>query len=222
MEKRNELSQIKDFANTIKWLGQSTVKIDYKEITIYIDPFQLKSKDSADLILITHDHFDHLSLDDIRKISKPDTKFIIAKACEKSLREAGYSNLQTVFPGEKINFKELVIRTVPAYNIVKNFHKKESDYLGYIINFDGIKVYHTGDTERISEMKEVDCDIILLPLGQTYTMNSVEEAAEAVKDTKAIIAIPIHYGLYEGTLEDALKFMAILERSNNQIITLTT
>ena len=116
----------------------------------------------------------------------------------------------------------MVIQTVPAYNIVKNFHKKESDYLGYIINFDGIKVYHTGDTERISEMKEVDCDIILLPLGQTYTMNSVEEAAEAVKDTKAIIAIPIHYGLYEGTLEDALKFMAILERSNNQIITLTT
>ena len=97
----------------------------------------------------------------------------------------------------------MIIHAVPAYNITRQYHKKSSNYLGYVIDFDGISLYHTGDTERIPEMKEIRCDIIMVPLGQTYTMNSVEEAVEVVLDTKARVAIPIHWGLYEGSGEDA-------------------
>jgi L-ascorbate metabolism protein UlaG (beta-lactamase superfamily) len=111
-----------------------------------------------------------------------------------------------------MNIDGILIEAVPAYNIVKtNFHPKANNWVGYILTIDKIRIYHTGDTERIPEMKNMACDIILLPLGQTYTMNSVEEAAEATLDVKAKIAIPIHFGLYEGKAEDAQKFQALLK-----------
>ena len=104
------------------------------------------------------------------------------------------------------------------FRSVKNAHMKNSNYLGYVIDFDGISVYHTGDTERIPEMKEIKCDIILVPLGQKYTMNSVEEATEVVKDTKAQIAIPIHWGMYEGSKNDALLFEELLKNRNITVL----
>jgi L-ascorbate metabolism protein UlaG (beta-lactamase superfamily) len=110
------------------------------------------------------------------------------------------------------------VNAVHAYNLVKDFQKKSARYLGYVIDFEGVSVYHTGDTERIPEMKEIRCDIILLPLGQTYTMNSVEEAVEVVLDTKARIAIPIHWGLYEGTKEDAVKFEELLRKQDIMVL----
>jgi L-ascorbate metabolism protein UlaG (beta-lactamase superfamily) len=210
--------QVLDFAKSIKWLGQATVKIVYQGQTIYIDPYQIKNPDKADLIMITHDHMDHLSLGDIREIADNKTRFIVAKACEDKLRKEGYTNIQAVLPGETVRIKDLVIKAVPAYNVVKQMHKKSSKYLGFLIEFGDISVYHTGDTERIPEMKQIECDIIILPLGQTYTMNSVEEAVNAVLDTKAKIAIPIHYGMYEGTKEDAVKFGEMLKKRNIEVI----
>ena len=218
MEQIHESSQVLDFARSIHWLGQATVKFVYHGLTIYIDPYRLESADKADLILITHDHMDHLSPSDIAKIANKNTKFIVAKPCEEKLKNEGYLNVQSVMPGETIEFKGLIIKTVPAYNIVKQYHKKNSNYLGFVIDFGGISVYHTGDTERIPEMKQIRCDIILLPLGQTYTMNSVEEAVEAVLDTKASVVIPIHYGMYEGTGEDAVKFGEILKKRNIKVL----
>ncbi|MBM3437493.1 MAG: MBL fold metallo-hydrolase, partial [Bacteroidetes bacterium] len=101
---------------------------------------------------------------------------------------------------------------VPAYNVVKTkFHPKSNKWLGYILELEGKKIYLAGDTERIPEMKAIACDIALLPLGQTYTMNSVEDAAEAAKDVKAGIVIPIHYGLYEGTQADSARLKKLLE-----------
>ena len=212
MEKRKSPEKVEEFARNIHWMDQATVKISFRGKTIYIDPLNLKSKDSADLILITHDHFDHLSLPDIAKIAGKNTKFVVAKACMEKLRQSGYENIQTLLPGETATIDGLIIKAVPAYNIVKSYHKKSSNYVGFVIDFEGISVYQTGDTERIPEMKEIDCDIILLPLGQTYTMNSVEEAVEAVADTRAQIAIPIHWGLYEGSMEDALRFHELLKK----------
>ena len=125
--------------------------------------------------------------------------------------EAGYEQIITVSPGDKIEVKGTEITAVPMYNVIKtNYHPRENDWTGYILNVDGVKVYHAGDTERIPEMKGLDCDIVMLPLGQTYTMNSVEEAAAAALDTGADIAIPIHYGMYEGTVEDAARFKELL------------
>ncbi len=218
MEQTKKPDEILAFAKSIQWLGQAAVRINYKGHVIYIDPFQLKSAEPADLILITHDHEDHLSLQDIAKIAGPNTRFIVASACVDKLQQAGYKNIQPVVPGSKINVMGLGITAVPAYNLVKQMHPKSLNYVGYVIDFDGIKVYHTGDTERIPEMKEIRCDIILLPLGQTYTMNSVEEAVDAVLDTKASIAIPIHWGLYEGTANDAKKFGELLEKRNITVL----
>jgi L-ascorbate metabolism protein UlaG (beta-lactamase superfamily) len=104
------------------------------------------------------------------------------------------------------------IETLPAYNIKKTqFHPRSAGHVGYVLTIDGVRIYHAGDTERIPEMKELNCDIALLPLGQTYTMNSVNEAAQAALDTKAKIAIPMHYDMYEGTPQDAERFKKLLE-----------
>lgn len=218
MEQTKHFDEVLQFAKAIQWLGQATVRISYKGHIIYIDPYQLTSAGTADLILITHDHGDHLSLADVARIAGPDTRFVVAEACVDKLQQAGYTNVQSVVPGSKINVLGLDITAVPAYNITRQMHPKSKNYVGYIIDFNGIKVYHTGDTERIPEMNGIRCDIIMLPLGQTYTMNNVEEAVGAVLDTKARIAIPIHYGLYEGSEADAKQFGELLKPKNVTVL----
>lgn len=196
----------------IEWLGQASVRIRYNETTIYIDPFHLKENDIADITFLTHSHYDHLSIEDIQKIADDKTIIYAPFDCVPRLLDAGFKNVLDVVPGSKEKIEGLEFEAVPAYNIKKTtFHPKGNRWVGYIIEWDGVRIYHMGDTERIPEMKEINCDIVLVPLGQTYTMNSVEEAADAVLDVKAKIAIPIHYGLYEGTKEDALKFKDLLE-----------
>jgi L-ascorbate metabolism protein UlaG (beta-lactamase superfamily) len=211
MEQRKNAEEIIRFAHTIEWLGQATTRILYNGMVIYIDPYQLKETDKAGLILITHDHNDHLSLPDIAKIAGTETPIVVAAAGREKLEQAGYKNNQTVSPGSEITVMDLMISAVPAYNITKPMHPKNKGYVGYVIDFGGIRVYHTGDTERVPEMKAIRCDIILVPLGQKYTMNSVEDAVEAVLDTGASVAIPIHYRLYEGSTEDARKFSELLK-----------
>jgi L-ascorbate metabolism protein UlaG (beta-lactamase superfamily) len=219
MEQTISMEKALAFARTIQWLGQAAVKIEYQGHVIYIDPYQLKSEGKADLVLITHDHQDHLSLQDIAKIAGPETRFVVAGACVEKLQKAGYKNVLSISPGSTVNVFGAGITAVPAYNLSKQMHPKSKNYVGYVFDFGGIKLYHTGDTERIPEMKEIRCDIIMLPLGQTYTMNSVEEAAGAVLDTKARIAIPIHYGMYEGTEEDAGKFGELMKAKNITVLT---
>jgi L-ascorbate metabolism protein UlaG (beta-lactamase superfamily) len=218
MEQTKKPDEILAFAKTIRWLGQATVRFVYQGHVIYIDPYQLNSSDSADLILITHDHGDHLSLPDIARIARGTTRFVAAEACTDKLKKAGYNNILSISPGSKITLLGLGITAVPAYNLTKQMHPKSKNFVGFVIDFDGIQVYHTGDTERIPEMKEIRCDIILLPLGQTYTMNSVEEAVGALLDTKATVAIPIHWGLYEGSAEDAGKFGELLKAKNVTVL----
>lgn len=218
MEQSKNHDEILDFAGTIEWLGQATVRINYRGHTIYIDPYQLGSRDNADLVLVTHDHSDHLSPADIAKIAGSDTRFVAASACVSKLQHAGYTDIQSMVPGSKVTVFGLDITAVPAYNVVKQMHPRNKHYVGFLIDFDGITMYHTGDTERIPEMKEIRCDIILLPLGQTYTMNNVEEAVETVVDTKASVAIPIHYGLYEGSEKDAQKFGELLSKRNITVL----
>ena len=122
-------------------------------------------------------------------------------------------------PGAQKIVAGVKVEAVPAYNVVKtNFHPKSNNWVGFVITISNVKIYHAGDTERIPEMKDIECDIALLPLGQTYTMNSVKDAADAAIDVKARIAIPIHYGLYEGKEEDARKFKELLAGKVDVII----
>jgi len=203
--------KVEKVANNIDWLGQAAVRIHYHNLIIYIDPYQLKDSIKADIILITHSHQDHWSKSDIKKIITSKTTLIAPQACLDESTDLPAKKKIASVPGFITTIDGIHIEAVPAYNVVKTkFHPKSNRWVGYILTLDGIKVYHTGDTERIPEMKNLNVDIVMLPLGQTYTMNSVEEAAETALDVKASIAIPIHFGLYEGTMADAEKFKELL------------
>lgn len=203
----------------ITWYGQSAVRIDHDGMNIYIDPYLITEPDTASLVLITHSHQDHLSPEDLMMVATKNTPIICPESCEDQIRQEGYTNITTVKPGAKISVEGVKIEAVPMYNVVKiNYHPKENNWTGFILEIGGSRIYHAGDTERIPEMKLIDCDIVMLPLGQTYTMNSVEEAVEAALDTGAEIAIPIHYGMYEGTEEDAEKFSQLLQGKMEVVI----
>lgn len=203
---------VKQFAESIQWITNACVKFRHNGKTIYIDPWKLTKPDSADLILITHAHFDHFSVDDIKLIASNKTTLICTPDVAPQAQELGVAKVVAIAPFEQTVWNDIKISTVPMYNVVKdNFHNRNSGWVGYIINVGGITLYHTGDTERIPEMKDVRCDVMLLPIGQTYTMNSVDEAAQAVLDTHAKIAIPMHYDVHESEPGDPQRLAKILE-----------
>ncbi len=210
---------IEALAESIQWFGQASVKIQNCGKTIYIDPFRLKQPDKADLILLTHSHFDHFSPDDLKLIVTTDTWIFCPTDFSKQLETFGAAKVVPVNPGFETEWKGIQIKATPMYNVLKtDKHPVEKGWVGYLLNLCNVWLYHTGDTELIPEMKNIKCDIIMLPLGQTYTMNSVEDAVQAVIDTKASVAIPIHYGIYEGSNDDALKFRELLKDKAEVIV----
>ena len=187
----------------IHWLGHASFKISNK-LTIYIDPFVIpEGAEKADLILVTHEHYDHCATENIRKLAKDGTLIIATEDCIAKLADL---NVRGVTPNQKIEVKGITIETIPAYNLNKSFHTKASNWVGYIITINGVRIYHAGDTDFIPEMRELkDIDIALIPVGGTYTMNA-EEAAEAVNSFNPKIAIPMHFGSIIGSKNDAERF----------------
>ena len=184
----------------IHWLGQAGFRIT-DELVIYIDPYKIKEGEEADIILVSHDHFDHCSPGDIKKIQKTDTVIIASWDASRKLR----GNVQTLKPGDKINIKGIDIEGMPSYNVGKDFHPKGTGNLGFVIIVENTRIYHAGDTDLIPEMKGIKTDIALLPVGGTYTMDA-EEAAEATSIIKPKIAIPMHWGSVVGSRRDAERF----------------
>ena len=184
----------------IFWLGHSTIRIDGEKV-ICIDPWKLKDPKKADIILVSHSHHDHLSLEDLRKIQKNDTVIITTKDCAAGLS----GDVRIIKPGDTVKVGEMEVEAVPSYNIDKAFHPKENNWLGFVVTVMGKRIYYCGDTDLIPEMESIRADIMLVPVGGTYTMNA-EEAARAVNMIKPEAAIPIHYGDIVGTAEDAERF----------------
>jgi len=193
--------EVIDMLDKISWIGHASFKIKGKKV-IYIDPWKLKDgSEKADIVLITHSHNDHLSKEDVAKIMKKDTVIITTADCAKEFKE----NVKTIKPGESVNIDKVEIKGVPAYNINKKFHEKSKNWLGFVIDMEGVKIYHAGDTDNIPEMKEIEADIALLPIGGTYTMNA-KEAANAANNMKVKVVIPMHFGDIVGSDKDLDEF----------------
>jgi L-ascorbate metabolism protein UlaG (beta-lactamase superfamily) len=202
--------KLKTMVESIHWYGQSSIRIPLKDKFIYIDPFQLTEKGQAAFVLITHPHFDHFSIEEIKKVADHNTPIYAPKECCDKLKLQGFKHCTDILPGQTFTIEGIKVETVPSYNTVKNNHPKEKQWVGYLLTIGDIKIYHPGDTNRIPEMKSIRCDIAFMPLGQTYTMQNVQEAANAILDVKAKIAIPFHYGMYEGEEDNALLFKQLL------------
>jgi L-ascorbate metabolism protein UlaG (beta-lactamase superfamily) len=185
----------------IHWLGHDTFKITGEKV-IYTDPFKIKKNDAADIILITHEHHDHCSPDDVKKLQGPNTVIVTVKDCTTKLS----GNVKTVKPGDKITIEGIEIEAVPSYNTNKQFHVKERGWVGYIFKVKGQRIYIAGDTDHIPEMKDFkNIDIALLPVSGIYVMTA-DEAVKAALDIKPKIAVPMHYGSVVGNVNDAKKF----------------
>jgi L-ascorbate metabolism protein UlaG (beta-lactamase superfamily) len=193
-------------SNHIHWLGHSTFRIEDGSTQIYIDPWKLPPNvPKADVIFITHAHYDHFSKEDIARIAKAGTAYFAPKDVAYQIK----GTVIAVSPGESYNLGELKVKTIPAYNIGKQFHPKDNHWVGYVIALStGQRIYHSGDTDFTPEMKGVVTDFALIPIGGTYTMTA-KEAAEAANAFKPQAVIPMHWGDIVGSQKDADEFKQI-------------
>ena len=203
----------------IEVLYHSSIKISKNKV-IYIDPFKIdKNYNDADIVFITHDHFDHYSEEDIDKVINENTTIIIPEELLTKLLRKGINKnaIITVEPNKEYVVQGIKFKTIPAYNTNKTFHPKENDWVGYIITINNIRYYIAGDTDITEENKKVKCDVAFVPVGGTYTMD-FKEAAQLINEIQPKIAVPIHYGSVVGTKQDATDFIKLLHPSIKGII----
>jgi L-ascorbate metabolism protein UlaG (beta-lactamase superfamily) len=184
----------------IHWLGHASFRIEDGERQIYIDPWKISDKSpKADIVFITHAHYDHNSPDDFKAVSNARTTFVAPKDVASQIK----GKVIGVEPNKSYVLDDLQILTIPAYNLGKKFHPKENNWVGYIITLStGQKIYHSGDTDSTPEMRTVVTDIALLPCGGTYTMTG-KEAGDAANVFRPTLLIPMHWGDIVGTSADA-------------------
>lgn len=188
----------------IHWLGHATVRLDFDKV-IYADPWQIRGgAPKADLILITHEHYDHFSKPDIDKLRKDTTSFVTIAGVAGNLK----GDVHAVKPGDAITVQGIGIQAVPAYNIGKPFHPKSAGHVGFVIQTGGYAIYIAGDTDLTPEVKAVRADVAILPVGGTYTMTA-DEAAQAANAIQPKLAIPLHYGSIIGSRADAERFRSL-------------
>ena len=191
----------------LHWLGHASFRLDGPP-TIYLDPWRLKGRlPQADVILISHDHHDHCSPDDVKRISGPGTVIVASATAAIKLR----GDVRALRPGERTTVGEVEIEAVPAYNVLKSYHPQQAGHVGFIVTVGGERLYFAGDTDRIPEMVDITCDVALLPVGGTYTMDAAEAAAAAA-DIEPRVAVPMHWGAgVAGTRDDAERFRSLYD-----------
>ncbi|MDX9787998.1 MAG: MBL fold metallo-hydrolase [Desulfobacterales bacterium] len=203
---------LESFLKKIVWLGHDGFRIDGSR-TLYIDPFQTSSTVKADIILVSHEHFDHCSPNDIARIQQDHTVIVTEKNSAAKLS----GDVRVVTPGDVVMIGEVTITAVPAYNIGKPFHPKANGWLGFVVEIDGVRVYHAGDTDFIPEMKHLQIDVALLPVSGTYVMTA-DEAIQAARTIKPRVVIPMHYGTVVGAVSDAERVKAALSGEMDVVV----
>ncbi len=191
----------------IKWLGHASFRIAGQAGVVYIDPWKLEEEPhDADVVVVSHSHFDHCSPPDVAKVSTDKTTVIAPADTIEQL-----SSAKAVRPGEAVTEAGITVQAVDAYNVAKAFHPKDNNWIGAVITIDGKRIYYAGDTDLIDEMgKLADVDLALLPVGGTYTLNGTE-AAQACKTIGPKAAVPYHWGDIVGSLGDAKGFVSAIE-----------
>ncbi len=188
--------------------AQSSLKIVFEGKIIYFDPFKISEVvNDANYIFITHPHYDHFSEEDILKIKNDYTKIIAPIELKEGINKLGFldQNILFVSPNNKYGLDSITFETVVAYNDNKNFHRKDSNWVGYILNLKDKRLYFAGDTDNVPEIRNISCDIACVPIGGTYTMN-VDEAVELIKQIRPHTVIPMHYKTIVGSTNDAYEF----------------
>lgn len=186
--------------DNIHWLGHAGFYVQGSK-AVYFDPWEVSGGPKADLVLISHEHYDHCSPGDVAKISKPGTIVVTEPDAARKLS----GKIEVLRPGQSLETGGVKITAVPSYNTDKQFHPKSNNWLGFIVELDGVKIYHAGDSDFIPEMEGLETDIALIPVSGTYVMDP-DQAAAAARAIKPKIAVPMHYGKIVGSEDDAEKF----------------
>ncbi len=185
---------------------------------IYFDPFQIEDKRyDADIIFITHNHYDHMDSESINNIIKSNTIVVAPKTIENDIKKIEFKDYIFLNPNEEINIENINIKTIPAYNIGKSFHPKDNNWLGYLVTINNVSYYIAGDTDKTNEIEKIKCDIALVPIGGHFTMD-VNEAADLIRIINPSVVIPTHYGSIVGNTEDGKRFKDILSDTDIEVI----
>ena len=196
----------------LSWLGHATFLAKGSK-TVYTDPYILPANpEKADIILITHDHFDHCAPEKVKRIQKEETVIVATADCLPKLS----GNKMAILPGQEKEIMGATVRAIPAYNSSKSFHPRSSNWVGYLFTLDGTTVYIAGDTDFIPEMNGLKPDIALLPIGGTYTMN-IDEAVQATAAIAPKTVVPMHYGTFDGIHADPNEFRRKMNEKNPRI-----